>query len=66
LGGNTFLLGQDFSFYYIFKKTFLGTRKFWGHKGLGNTAPECPQGYGPPAKQRFRTWMKILLDYIFD
>jgi len=36
LGGNTFLRGQDFSFYYMFKTNFSG------HNIIGSTAPECP------------------------
>jgi len=31
----------------MFKTNFLGPYNVWGNKNLGNTAPECPRGYGP-------------------
>ena len=54
-------LGQDFSFYYMFKTNFSGHKKILGHKKLGSTTPDCPLATGLPVKQTFRTWIKILL-----
>jgi len=42
VGHNTFLGGQDFRLYCMFKTNFSGCNKIWR-----GTAPECPRGYGP-------------------
>jgi len=60
LGGNTFLRGQHFIFYYMLKKNFSGRNMIGEH---------CPR-MSPLAarlrvKQKFRTWMKILLHCVF-
>jgi len=66
LGGNTFLLGQDFSFYYVFKTKFSGQKKILGAQKIGEHCPRMPPlATSLPAKQNFRTWMKILLHYVF-
>jgi len=39
VGQNTFVGGQDFCFYYMFKNFLVGTRKIWGALS--------PNGYGP-------------------
>jgi len=60
LGGNTFLRGQDFSFYYMFET------KFSGHNTTGEHCPRMPPlVMRLPVNQKFRTWMKILLHYVF-
>ena len=60
LGGNTFSRGRDFSFYYTFKKNFSG------YNMIGEHSPRMPPlATGLPVKQKFRTWMKILLHYVF-
>jgi len=54
LGGNTFLRGQDFSFYYMFKINFS-----W-HNVIGEHCPRMPSlATRLPVKQKFRTWVKI-------
>jgi len=56
LGGNTFLRGQYFSFAMCLKQIF--PEKYnWG------ALP--PLATRLPVKQKFRTWMKILLHYVF-
>jgi len=60
LEGNTLLRGQDFSFYYMFKTTFSG------HNMIGKHCPRMlPLATHLPAKKMFRTWVKILLHYVF-
>jgi len=49
----------------MFKTNFLGTIKFWGHKNWGALPPNAPLATGLLVKQKFRTWMKILLRYVF-
>jgi len=57
---NTFLWGQDFSFYYMFKINFSG------HNKIGEHGPRMPPlATGLPVKQKFRSGMKILLHYVF-
>jgi len=48
-GQNTFLGGNDFCFYHIFKTNVLGTRKFGvAQKKFGGAPPpNAPRGYGP-------------------
>jgi len=65
-GGNTFLLGQDFSFYYMLKTNFCGHKKILGAQKIGEHCPRMPPfAIGLSVKQNFRTWMKILLHYVF-
>jgi len=60
LGGNIFLRRQDFSFYYMFKT------KFSRHNIIGEHCPRMrPLTTRQPVKQKFLTWMKILLHYVF-
>jgi len=47
LGGNTFLRGQDFSFYYMFKTNFSGTQYNWGA-----LPSNTPLGYAPACKAK--------------
>jgi len=44
---NTFLGGQDFCFYYMYKTNFSGRNNIWG--GTKEILGECPppRGYGP-------------------
>jgi len=45
-GENTYLGGQDFCFYYMFKINLTGNNKtFVGAQKFVVTAPECPRGY---------------------
>jgi len=49
-GQNTFLGGQDFCFYYMFKTNFAGHNTIWGGtKIFGGALPPNapPHGYGP-------------------
>ena len=46
LGRNTFLRGQDFSFYCMFKTNFSGCNI------IGEHPPECPLGYTPTCKAK--------------
>jgi len=61
LGGNTFLRGQDFSFYYMFKTNSSG------HNMIGEHCLRMPPPMATrlPVKQKFRAWIKILLHYVF-
>jgi len=50
----------------MFKTIFFWAQKsFWGTKNLGALLPNALLATGLPVKQNFRTWMKILLRYIF-
>jgi len=63
VGYNTFLGGQDFCFYYIFKTNFSGRNKIWeGHKiNFGGHCPRMsPRGYRPVPSNS-----KVFLKYVF-
>jgi len=51
VGHNTFLRGQDFWFYYVFKTNFSGRNKICGRTKeiWGALPPNAPHGYGPGA-----------------
>jgi len=40
-GQNTFLGGQDFCFYYMYKTNLSGHNKVWETNNFGDTVPEC-------------------------
>jgi len=54
LGGNTFLLGQDFDFYCMFKTNFSGHKKILGtQKDWVALPPNAPLGNAPACKATF-------------
>jgi len=58
-GGNTILLGQDFSFYHVFETKLFGHKKILGAQKIGEHCPPMPPlATSLPVKQNFRTWMK--------
>jgi len=50
----------------MFRAIFSGHKKIFGaQKNWGALHPNTPVATGLPVKQNFRTWMKILLHYVF-
>ena len=70
-GQNKLLRGQDFAFYSVcLKQTFLGTKKFGGHKKLGTMPLNTPWIRKVTSKnqqiRRLLTVEIVVLEHIFD